>query len=146
MTNFGQLGIALALLAPTWVMIQVSLTSDYDGLAGIVGFLLGGVIIPTLAIVAVIVLGLPVRLAPRLNRWWAGNGHAHTAIASVAVGLMVAGIVKTQRQVGILDGVAYDVVTPDPGLLCGGWFLLAFLLVNAALPLRWRRRTIPQSA
>jgi len=88
MTNFGQLGIAFALLAPTWVMIQMSLTSDYDGLAGIVGFLLGGVIIPTLAIVAVIVLGLP----------------------------------------------------------CVGWFLLAFLLVNAALPLRWRRRTTPNSA
>jgi len=59
---------------------------------------------------------------------------------------MVAGIVKTQRQVGILDGVAYDGVTPDPGLLCVGWFLLAFLLVNAALPLRWRRRTTPNSA
>jgi hypothetical protein len=136
----SQLGMAFAVLAPTWFILQMSLMVAYDGLLSMIGLVLVSIMIPIVAIVAAIAAGLPLRLVPAINRWWAGNGRTYVSIAAVAVGLVAAGLIKTVRQVGEVDGVSYNALTPDPILVCGGWFLLAFLLVNASLPLRWTNR------
>lgn len=138
---FSQLALAFALLAPAWVTFQLSLMVGYDGLLSVIGPVLGGFIIPPLVIVAAIVVGLPLRLIPVVSRWWAGNGRVYVSVATIAVSLIASGFIKTVRQVGEADGIAYDTVTPDPGLVYGGWLLMALLLVNASLPLRWTTRT-----
>ncbi|MBT2588206.1 hypothetical protein [Arthrobacter sp. ISL-95] len=136
----GQLALAFAVLAPSWFILQASLMVDYDGLLSMIGVILTTVIMPIIAIVAAITVGLPLRLVPAINRWWAGNARTYVSIAAIAVGLIAAGFIKTVRQIGEMDGIPYDTVTPDPTLVCGGWFLLALLLVNASLPLRWTNR------
>ncbi len=141
MVPVGQLALACAVLAPTWFMMQMALMVVYDGLLSMIGLMLASVIVPVMAIVAAIIIGLPLRLIPALNRWWAGNGRAYISIAAVAVGLIAAGFVKTVRQRGEMDGIPYDALTPDPTLVCGGWLLLALLLVNASLPLRLTRES-----
>ncbi|SDT53495.1 hypothetical protein SAMN04489743_3445 [Pseudarthrobacter equi] len=135
----GQLVLALALMAPSWCIIQLSLTVDYDGLLSLVGLALSGLVVAAVAIVSLVVLGLPVRLIPWVNRRWAGNARAYVAVSAIAVGLMTAGCLMRVPHVGGENGIHYSVLTPDPVLLCGGWFLLAFLMVNASLPLRWTR-------
>ncbi|WP_223944243.1 hypothetical protein [Arthrobacter sp. StoSoilB20] len=138
---FSQLALAFAVLAPTWVSFQFSLMVGYDGLLSFIGLALSGLIIPPLAIVAAVVVGLPLRLIPAVNRWWSGNLRVYASLATITIGLMAAGFVMTVRQVGDLDGIAYDTVTPDPYLLCAGWLLAALLLVNASLPLRWSKKS-----
>ncbi|PRB43931.1 hypothetical protein CQ020_07775 [Arthrobacter sp. MYb23] len=140
MAPAGQLALAFAVLAPSWLILQASLMVAYDGLLSMFGLMLASVIVPVVAIVAAITLGLPLRLIPALNRWWAGSGRAYISIAAISAGLIAAGFVKTVRQFGEMDGIPYDALTPDPTLVCGGWFLLALLLVNASLPLRWTNR------
>ncbi|UKA49873.1 hypothetical protein LFT48_21010 [Arthrobacter sp. FW305-123] len=141
MTPVAQLALTFALLAPSWFVLQTSLMAAYDGLLSMIGLALTSVIVPLMAIVASITVGLPLRFIPAVNRWWAGNARIYISIAAIAVGLIAAGLVKTVRQVGELDGIPYDATTPDPMLLCCGWLLLAFLLVNASLPLRWTRES-----
>lgn len=137
---FGQLALAFAMLAPSWGLIQMSLTVAYDGLPSMVGLALGSLMVPVLTILAVVVLGVPVRLIPWASRRWSGNGRLYVAIAVIGLGLMAAGSLVGVRQVGTENGIAYDTFTPEPSLLYSGWFLLAFLLVNASLPIRWTRR------
>ena len=141
MMPVGQLAVAFAVLAPSWFILQTSLMVAYDGLLSMIGLVLASLLMPAVAIIAAVTVGLPLRLVPALNRWWAGNGRAYISIAAIAVGLIAAGFVKTVRQRGEMDGIPYDALTPDATLVCGGWFLLALLLVNASLPLRWTNRT-----
>ena len=136
MAPFGQLALAFAMLAPSWFVIQMSLAVTYDGLLSLVGLALSGLIMPAFTILGVVVLGLPVRLIPWVNRRWAGNGRVYVSIAAIAVGLVAAGFLTRVRQVGTEDGIDYDTLTPNPSLLCSGWFLLAFLLANATLSSR----------
>ncbi|MFC9770292.1 MULTISPECIES: hypothetical protein [unclassified Pseudarthrobacter] len=115
----------------------MSLTVAYDGLLSLVGLALSGLVVAAVAIVSLVVLGLPVRLIPWVNRRWAGNARAYAGLAAIAVGLVVAGFQMKVRQVGSENGIDYNVLIPDLSLLCAGWLLLGFLLVNASLPLRW---------
>ncbi|MFJ6535811.1 hypothetical protein ACIQH5_06235 [Paenarthrobacter sp. NPDC091711] len=140
MMPVSQLALAFAVLAPTWFIMQVAFMVAYDGLLSMIGLMLASALMPIAAIAGAITIGLPLRLVPALNRWWAGNGRAYISIAAIAVGLVIAGCVKTVRQLGEVDGIPYDTFAPDPTLMCGGWLLLAFLLVNASLPLRWANR------
>ncbi|MBT2532403.1 hypothetical protein J7E83_09730 [Arthrobacter sp. ISL-48] len=139
MTPFGQLALAFAMLAPSWCVIQISLAVAYDGLLSLVGLVLSGLIMPAFTILGVVVLGVPIRLIPWVDRRWAGNGWVYASIAAIALGLMAAGFLTRVRQIGSGNGIDYDILTPDPSLLCSGWFLLAFVLVNASIPLRWTR-------
>lgn len=117
MAPFGQLALAFAILAPSWFVIQISLAVGYDGLMGLVGLALNGHIMPAFTILGVVVLGVPVRLIPWVNRRWAGNGRLYVSIAITAVGLMAAGFLTRVRQVGTENGIDYDTLTPDPSLL-----------------------------
>ena len=82
MTRFGQLALAFAFLAPSWIMLQVATMVDYDGIGVIIGLVLGGLLVPAATISLAVMVGLPVRLIPPINRWWAGNGRIYVLVAA----------------------------------------------------------------
>ena len=90
MAPFGQLALAFAILAPSWRVIQMSVAVGYDGLLGLIGLALSGLTMPAFTILGGVVLGMPVRLIPWVNRRWAGSGRLYDSIAAIALGLMAA--------------------------------------------------------
>ncbi|WP_143054060.1 hypothetical protein [Arthrobacter sp. yr096] len=134
----SQLALAFALLAPSWIVFTMAATSrEYDGVGSFIGWILGGIIAPPFAILIAVVLGLPLRLVPSINRWWAGNGRIYLLTAAAGLALIVAGYVKPVQESVTAGGTTSTAEIPDGGLLFAGWFVIAVLLVNASLPLRW---------
>ncbi|WP_159700548.1 hypothetical protein [Arthrobacter sp. 18067] len=86
-----------------------------------------------------VLLGLPLRLHARAARWWKGNGRLYVMITGAAAGLMISGFTRRVRLTGEIEGVPYNELTPDMGLVMGGCFLITFLLANASFPLRWSK-------
>lgn len=58
MTRFGQLALAFAFLAPSWIMLQVATMVDYDGIGVIIGLVLGGILVPAATISLAVMVGL----------------------------------------------------------------------------------------
>ncbi|SDW58752.1 hypothetical protein SAMN04487912_103470 [Arthrobacter sp. cf158] len=134
----SQLALAFALLVPSWIVFTMAATSrEYDGVGSFIGWILGGIIAPPFAILIAVVLGLPLRLVPWINRWWAGNGRIYLLTAAAGLALIVAGYVKPVQESVTAGGTTSTAEIPDGGLLFAGWFVIAVLLVNASLPLRW---------
>lgn len=142
-TRFGQLALAFAFLAPSWIMLQVATMVDYDGIGVIIGLVLGGILVPAATISLAVMVGLPLRLIPPINRWWAGNGRIYVLMAAAGLALIASGYLKPTPETLGPNGIDYIASAPDGGLLMGGWCVLAFLLVNASLPLRWPTNASP---
>ncbi|MDI2033753.1 hypothetical protein [Paenarthrobacter nitroguajacolicus] len=142
MPRFGQLALAFAFLAPSWIILQVQTMADYDGIGVMFGLALGGLLVPAATISLAVMLGLPLRLIPPINRWWEGNGRIYVLTAAAGLALIASGFLNPTPEVVGPNGVDHIASAPDSGLIMGGWCVLAFLLVNASLPLRWPIRQL----
>ncbi|MDP9935610.1 hypothetical protein J2T11_001964 [Paenarthrobacter nicotinovorans] len=142
MTKFSQLAIAFAFLAPSWIILQVQTMADYDGIGATIGLVLGGVLVPAATIALAVMVGLPLRLIPPINRWWAGNGRVYVLMAAAGLAPIASAYMNPTPEILRPNGIDHIASTPDAGLLMGGWGVLAFLVVNASLPLRWPVREI----
>jgi hypothetical protein len=137
MAPIRQLAIAYPFIGVLWFVCTVAASPELE-LFGAVIFLMFG---PVFVMGAGIALGLPLRLNRRLSRWWLGNWQVYVLMAATGTGLLVSGFNIPERQVGVIDGIPFDVITHHPGLLTAGCFVLTFLAVNASLPLRRSRRS-----
>ncbi|MCD4853172.1 hypothetical protein LN996_20330 [Arthrobacter sp. AK01] len=133
--SMAQLAITYPFVGAAW--IAAMLASPMIGTAS--GVLLAMIHLPIFAIALGVLLGLPLRLHARTPQWWMGNGRLYVMIAAAAAGLMISGYTRRVRLTGVIEGVPYDELTPDIGLVLCGCFVLTFLLVNASLPLRWSK-------
>jgi hypothetical protein len=87
-------------------------------------------------VVVAVIIGLPIRLAPPLRRWWIG--HAYVAFIGLATGgvlLVFAWAFSTVEQYQ-----GYPQWVPNPWLLLIGWLLFAFSLTHLWWPRRARAR------
>lgn len=135
-----QMLVGLIIMTPLWIYIYFSLNFIYDGVLTILGFAVMTVLIPWVTVCSAALIGLPIRLIPALKRWWVTNGEVGLAGVVIGYGLLAAGILSKHRETGVVDGVSYDVLSPDTGLLFAGWLVLGFFIVNAWFPVRWYRR------
>lgn len=133
----SQLAIAYPILTVLWFVCMMSASPGYEFLGTVIFLMIG----PIFVMVAGVALGLPVRLNRRLSRWWLGNWRVYILIAAAGAGLLISGFNLPERQVGEIDGIPFDVITPHSGLLTAGCFVLTFLAVNASLPFRFSGRT-----
>ncbi|BCW60928.1 hypothetical protein StoSoilB20_42750 [Arthrobacter sp. StoSoilB20] len=137
--SFRQIAVVYPFVATAW--IAAMLTPPMIGVDTILGVLLAVTHVPVFAIGLALLTGLPLRLNQRLSRWWMGNGRCYILLAAAATLLMISGYSRRIRQTGVIDGMPYDEVTPDMGLVAAGCFIITFLAVNASLPLRFKKRT-----
>ncbi|UKA52122.1 hypothetical protein LFT48_21005 [Arthrobacter sp. FW305-123] len=127
MAPVSQLAIAYPFLTVLWLVAAMATSPGYEFL-GTILFLM---IAPSFVMGMGVVVGLPVRLNRRLSRWWLGNWPIYIVIAAAGAGLMIAGFNTPERQIGMVDGMPYDVTTRHTGLVLSGCFVLTFLAVNA---------------
>lgn len=111
-----------------------------DGVLTLIGFTVMTVLAPWITVCAAALFGLPIRLIPALRRWWTSNGEVGLAGVVIGYGLVLAGSFSRHRETGVVDGVPYDVLSPDMGLLFAGWLVFGFFIVNTWIPLRWYGR------
>ncbi|KQQ90948.1 hypothetical protein ASF64_02305 [Arthrobacter sp. Leaf137] len=134
MAPIRQLAIAYPILSVLWFVCLMPASVGYEFLGTIILLLFG----PIFVMGAGIALGLPLRLNRRLSSWWLGNWGLYVLIAAAGAGLLISGFNISERQVGEIDGIPFDVTTPHPGFLTAGCFALTFLAVNASFRLRRR--------
>lgn len=137
MAPVSQLAIAYPFLTAMWFVCVMSASPGYEFLGSLIFLMIG----PIFFMGAGVALGLPLRLNRRLSRWWLGNAPMYILLLAAGVALIVFGFNTPIRQVVETDGHHYNAVTPHGGLIMGGCFIITFLAVNAAFPLRLKKRT-----
>jgi hypothetical protein len=131
-----------AVLVPVGVLVLSSMGGVSEGLGSAIGGLLFACVLAFLAISAVSILGIPLRLIPRLYRWW--RAHGWVAFALVAVGLVLIALAVRLASHGITFdefGSPHDSYFPQPVLLAIGAFALSFGVVHV-WPLRLGRKPV----
>ena len=101
-----------------------------------VGFIifqpLWGILICGLTIIACIILGLPIRLNPKLNKWW--SKRPIIIFIGVMIGLLLlllslnSHLMQTAKFT--IDGKEQTKLIPNSVLVVTGWFLTAFCLLH----------------
>lgn len=109
--------------------------NDFDVPSGI-GFLIFqpafGIIISGLTIIACTILGLPIRLIPRLHKWWSRK--PLIVFVGVFIGLILLLLSLnshfTETAKINVDGTEQTKEIPNSILVSTGWLLIAFCLLH----------------
>ncbi|ELT42945.1 hypothetical protein G205_21349 [Arthrobacter nitrophenolicus] len=137
MAPISQLAIAYPFLTVLWFVCIMLVSPIYEFLGAVILLVVGPIFVMGVGVA----LGLPVRLNRRLSRWWLGNWRLYICIAAAGAGLLISGFNISERQVGTVDGIPFDVTTPHSGLVTAGCFVLTFLAVNASFRFSGRSNT-----
>lgn len=127
---------ALLLVATSSVLWDALLT--YDGLiftplnTAVTGawVAIASSMLAAVTLVVVILLGLPLRLIPRVHDWWAS--HWWLPLVGLFVGAMLVALSWPFGSVytGSTNGFDFEQYQPHGGTLLAGWFVFAFCVVN----------------
>jgi len=130
--------------------VMTVIGSLYDGVISFIGYLLVPAILSTATVGIVVVLGLPLRIVPRLREWWTSHGgwFLGAGVVSFVVLLLSyvigdAGPVLIAPSVGDPGGEVYG---PDWRLFLPGWFVLAMSVTHFWWPRAWRPRASRRAA
>lgn len=117
------------------IVTVVITTPPFDGGIASVGWPLSWAVTGVLVNLAVLVVGLPVRLIPPVPRWLARHAWLTIAIAAGGVALLVAAFGLAAPVVRENElGHPVPGLEPDVFLYLGGWLLLVFGIVHTWLP------------
>lgn len=120
-------------------LITCVIAGPYDGLLAVLGWLFWSAALAVLTTGVVLVLGLPLRLIPRLRTWWSDNGEYTLLGALVGAGLIASSFLAGSPDAVSVDGVDLPIFQPHWMLLLAGWTVLAFSCAHVRWPRRWTR-------
>ena len=111
----------------------------YEDMLSLVGWVFWSALAAPLTTVCVLLLGLPIRLMPRLRSWWMDNGELTLLGAGLGAALVVVAF-RIGHPGTVSDGdLELRVFQPNVLLLLVGWLLLSFSCAHVRLPRRWMR-------
>lgn len=134
-----QMAVAFVVLAMTGARITSTLLISPDSFRAI---LPGGLIVAAWTMVsmaAVVLIGLPIRLIPKVRRWWIENGEIGVSGIILGCVAIVASYIRGHAKEGTAHGMEHTAWIPDFPCLLAGWFAMSFFLTHVWFPLRWRR-------
>lgn len=124
--------------------------SLYDGFTSWFGYLLIPAIGAGLTVPIVVVIGLPLRIARPLRRWWMTHGGWFVTLCVLGLAVIAAsylvGSAGYLNEPATADTRAFTVFVPDSTIFLVGWFILAFGLAHFWWPLTWRTRAARAAA
>jgi len=131
-----QMAAAYVLLVALGVLILSSLVDTYDGGISILLWMFALSVSPALTLAVSALPGLPLRLAPRIRRWWAR--HWWIGVVGTLAGLALIGFsyLFHHLDTGVMDGEYYAEQVPDGWLLLAGWLTVAFFASHTVFPPR----------
>lgn len=128
----------LAVTFATGLVVCVA-SGPYDDLLTVIGWLFWSAVFAVVTTVAVLVVGLPLRLVPRLRSWWRGNGEYTLLGALLGTLLIASSFLAGHSETVSMDGVDLPVFQPQGVPLLVGWIVLAFACAHVRWPRRWTR-------
>ncbi|MET3935614.1 hypothetical protein [Arthrobacter sp. OAP107] len=134
-----QMAVAYVVLAMTCARITSTMVISPDPDRAITLGITIVVVAPLASMAVMVLLGLPLRLVPKLRRWWIANGEI--SVAGIIMGCLAiaAAYVRGHQQEGTAEGRHYSAWIPDYPMLFAGWLVMAFFLTHVWFPPRWRR-------
>jgi hypothetical protein len=88
------------------------------------------IILSTLTIVACIIVGLPIRLLPKVNLWWRRRPVIPAVALTVGIILLCLSANFKETQNIAIDGIEKQNEVPNYSLALTGWFMTAFALLH----------------
>ena len=117
-----------------YYMIAVAMTV-YDGMLSMIFQPIIGAIVSAIAILALLVVGTPIRLSKKMNSWWKRHWWIPIAIGSAAFIMMCLSWLPYFR-VKVIDPESNMVVDSfHPVLAIGGWLLTMFAVLHFYPPI-----------
>lgn len=108
--------------------------TEYDGVVTLIGWAIVGVSVAVPSMIVAMIVGLPLRLVPRLRARWLANGEI--TVAGVVVGFVLCAIATPPASLGGESGGWSDAAW---WVLLASWALLAISVAHFVWPARWLR-------
>jgi hypothetical protein len=126
--------ILSALVAGTFFYTVAVVMTVYDGILSMIFQPIMGGIFSTIAIVFLLIIGLPIRLNQKLNHWWSMHWWLSILLGTIGFISMILSWMPP-FQITIYDDILkQNVQSFNPTLSCGGWLLLLFALLHFYFP------------
>jgi len=130
--------IAALLIGVCYYMLAVAMTV-YDGLISMIFQPIMGAIFTGIAILLLLLIGLPIRLWKQLNVWWRSHWWIPFVIGTVAF-IMICLSWSPGLRVQVMDPDLNIMVDSfHPPLAIGGWLLTLFAVLHFYPPMPWLR-------
>ena len=130
--------VAALIVGVCYYMLAMAMTV-YDGILSMMFQPIMGTILTMIAIAAMSLVGLPIRLMRRLNDWWRKRWWVVFVIGTIAFLMMYASWMP-QFRTKVLDPETHmEVASFHPMLAVGGWLLTIFAVLHFYPPLPWLR-------
>ncbi|MFB7888724.1 hypothetical protein ACFCZ3_11850 [Cellulosimicrobium cellulans] len=134
----AQAAISVAVMFVAGLAVAVG-AGPYEDMLSVVGWLFWSALAALLTTMCVLLVGLPVRLIPRLRTWWMENGEFTLLGAGVGAALVVVAFLVGHPDT-VSDGdLELRVFQPNGWLQLVGWLLLSFSCAHVRWPRRWTR-------
>ncbi len=126
--------LAGAVMVPTGTILLLTMGGDYDGLPGLVGYVVVPAVLSFALITAVSIIGIPLRLLRGWRTWWRARPWIALGLAALGIAYIVAARILATTVVWVGDsGDTNESYVPQPLLLIAGAVSLAFGLVHTWL-------------
>jgi hypothetical protein len=115
-------------------MVAVAMTV-YDGILSMLFQPIMGGLFSAIAVVALLIIGLPIRLIPALNRTWKKYWWFSLALGGIAIGMMIFSWLPEYRTKVFDPELKQEVDSFNPTLSMGGWCVLLFAALHFYPPI-----------
>lgn len=128
--------VAALIIGVCYYMLAVAMTT-YDGLLSLIFQPIIGAIVSGIAIVLLLIVGLPIRLSKKINRWWKNHWWIPFVIGTLAF-IMMSLSWHPHFRVKVIDPESDLMVDSfHPVLAVGGWLLTIFAVLHFYPPIPW---------
>lgn len=111
----------------------------YDGLMSMILQPIMGAVCTVVVIIMMLVIGLPIRLMKKLNRWWIRRWWLAMLLGALAFVMMMVSWMP-QLRIKLLDpDTGCQIDSFHPPLAITGWMLTIFAVLHFFPPLPWRK-------
>jgi hypothetical protein len=128
--------LSALLVGVSYYMLAMAMTV-YDGLLSMIFQPIMGAICTVVAIIILLVVGLPIRLMKKVNQWWKDHWWIAFILGTLAFAMMFVSWMPLFR-IKMFDpetGIQFD--SFHPVFSIGGWMLTIFAVLHFYPPLPW---------
>ncbi len=132
--------IAAMIIGMLYYMLAVAMTV-YDGILSMIFQPIMGAVFSGIAIILLLLLGLPIRIVRRVNTWWRAHWWLPFPLGTIAFVMMVLSWTPVFRVRVMNPGSGAMMDSFHPVLATGGWLLTLFAVLHFYPPLFLLKRS-----
>jgi hypothetical protein len=126
--------VLFALVAGTFFYMLAVVMTVYDGILSMIFQPIMGGIFSTIAIIFLLIIGLPIRLNHKLNHWWRMHWWLCCLLGAIGFICMILSYMPPFQITVYDDILKQNTQSFNPILSIGGWLFLLFALLHFYFP------------